>query len=130
MATKLSITGVDFESIKTNLKAYLQSQTIFKDYDFEGSALNILIELLAFNTHYNAFYLNMLANEMMLDTAVLRDSLLAHAKSLNYTPASRRCPVALVNITVTPPGGNTQSALTINRFTEFQSEAIDGVNYT
>jgi len=130
MAEKLIISELDFETIKTNLKAYLQSQQTFLDYNFEGSALSILINLLAYNTYYNSFYYNMMANELFIDSAQIRNSLLSHAKALNYLPVSRRAATATVNITVTPPGGNTQSVLTLERFTQFQSEAIDGVNYT
>ncbi len=130
MAEKLIITELDFETIKNNLKAYLQSQQTFLDYNFEGSALSILINLLAYNTYYNSFYYNMMANELFIDSAQIRNSLLSHAKALNYLPVSRRSPTAIVNVTVTPPGGNTQSVLTLERFTQFQSEAIDGVNYT
>ncbi len=130
MAEKLVITDLEFESIKQNLKDFLQSQSTFTDYNFEGAALTILLNLLAYNTYYNAYYSNMIANELFIDSAQVRNSLLSHAKSLNYTPVSRRAPVAIVNITVTPPGGNTDTLLTIDRFTEFQSEAIDGTNYT
>jgi hypothetical protein len=130
MAEKLIISELDFETIKTNLKQFLQSQQTFLDYNFEGSALSILINLLAYNTYYNSFYYNMIANEMFMDSAQIRNSVLSHAKALNYLPVSRRAPTAIVNLTVTPPGGNTQSVLTMERFTEFQSEAIDGVNYT
>lgn len=130
MAQKLSITNIEFEDIKTSLKEFLRSQTTFKDYDFEGSSLNILISLLAYNTYYSAFLTNMVANEMVLDTATIRDSILAHAKSLNYVPTSRRAARALVDVQVTPPGGNTQTTLSLDRFTQFESEAIDGVNYT
>ena len=131
MATeRLVITELDFETIKNNLKAYLQSQPTFLDYNFEGSALSILINLLAYNTYYNSFYYNMMANELFIDSAQIRNSLLSHAKALNYLPVSRRASTAIVDVTVTPPGGNTQSVLTLERFTQFQSEAIDGVNYT
>lgn len=130
MAERLQITELDFDTIKTNLKNFLRSQSTFKDYDFDGSALSILIDLLAYNTHYNAYYLNMVANEMFLDTAIVRDSVLSHAKELNYTPASSRAATAIVNILVTPPGGNTQTALTLDRFQSFESESIDGTNYT
>lgn len=130
MPEKLQITELDFEAIKSNLKDFLRNQSTFKDYDFEGSGLSVLIDLLAYNTHYNAYYLNMVANEMFLDTAIVRDSVLSHAKALNYTPSSARAATAVVNVVVTPPAGNTQSALTLERFQPFQSQAIDGVNYT
>jgi len=130
MAEKLIITDLEFETIKTNLKTFLSSQSTFLDYNFEGSALSILINLLAYNTYYNAYYTNMVANELFIDSAQVRNSLLSHAKALNYTPVSRRAPVAIVDLVVTPPGGNNQAVLTMDRFTEFQSQAIDGVNYT
>lgn len=130
MAEKLIITDLEFETIKTNLKTFLSTQSTFLDYNFEGSALAILINLLAYNTYYNAYYTNMIANELFIDSAQVRNSLLSHAKSLNYTPVSRRAPTAIVDVVVTPPGGNNQAVLTMDRFTEFQSQAIDGVNYT
>jgi len=130
MPEKLIISELEFENIKTNLKNYLNSQSTFTDYNFEGSALSILINLLAYNTYYNSVYYNMMANELFMDSAQLRNSILSHAKSLNYLPVSRRAPTAIVDVVVTPPGGNTQSVLTLERFTEFQSESIDGVNYT
>lgn len=130
MSEKLNITTLEFEDIKQNLKDFLTTQSTFKDYNFEGSAMSILINLLAYNTYYNAYYLNMMANESFIDTAIVRNSLLSKAKELNYTPSSRRAPTAIVTVTVTPPGGNTQATLNLNRFTEFQAEAIDGVNYT
>jgi hypothetical protein len=130
MAEKLVIADLEFETIKQNLKTFLNTQSTFLDYNFEGSSLAILVNLLAFNTYYNAFYMNMMANELFIDSAQVRNSLLSHAKSLNYTPVSRRAPTAIVTAVVTPPGGNTQSLLTMDRFTEFQSQAIDGVNYT
>ena len=77
---KLSVSELDFDAIKDNLKSYLRDQSEFSDYDFEGSALNILLDVLAYNTHYNAFYLNMIANEMFMDSAALRQSVVSHAK--------------------------------------------------
>lgn len=130
MPEKLVITDIEFETIKQNLKDFLSAQSTFLDYNFEGSALSILINLLAYNTYYNAYYTNMVANELFIDSAQVRNSLLSHSKSLNYTPVSRRAATAIVNLLVTPPGGNVQAILTLDRFTEFQSEAIDGVNYT
>lgn len=130
MSEKLIVADLDFEAIRTNLKGFLQSQQTFLDYNFQGSALSILIDLLAYNTYYNSFYYNMIANELFIDTAQIRNSILSHAKALNYLPVSRRAPTAIVDLLVTPPGGNTQSVLTLERFTQFQSEAIDGVNYT
>lgn len=92
MATNnLKVTDLDFDTIKQNLKTYLKNPTInptFQDYDFDASGLSVLIDLLAYNTHYNAYYLNMVANESFLDTAKIRDSVVSHAKTLGYTPYS------------------------------------------
>ena len=91
MATNQKIiTDLDFDTIKNNLKTFMKTQTEFLDYDFEGSGLNILLDLLAYNTHYNAYYLNMVANESFMDTAILRDSVVGHAKTLGYIPHSAK----------------------------------------
>ena len=97
---KLEITDLDFDTIKTNLKTYLKGQSEFTDYDFEGSGLSVLLDTLAYNTHYNAFMANMLANEMFLDTAVKRNSVVSHSKTMGYTPVSGRAPTATVDVTV------------------------------
>src|SRR6056300_888734 len=91
---------LDFATVKENLKTYLKSQSAFKDYDFEASNINVLLDVLAYNTNLNAFYLNMLSSEMFLDSALLRDSVVSHAKELNYLPRSFRSAVANVNITI------------------------------
>jgi hypothetical protein len=126
--SNIQITDLDFDSIKNNLKTFLRSQDKFKDYDFEGSGLSTLLDILAFNTHYNSYYLNMVANEMFFDTATLRSSLISHAKLLNYTPRSAVSPVATIDLVVT--GVNDVTSLTIGKFTRFQSEPIDGTSYT
>jgi len=97
---KMQITELDFDTIKGNLKTYMKGQNEFTDYDFEGSGLNVLLDVLSYNTHYNAFMANMAANEMFLDTAVKRDSVTSHAKALGYTPTSTKAPVAYVDVTV------------------------------
>ena len=93
MVDRLRVTELDFDTIKNNLKSFLKQQSTFTDYDFDGSGLSVLIDLLAYNTHYNAYYLNMVANESFLDTALLRDSAVSHAKTLGYTPHSRKASV-------------------------------------
>lgn len=92
------IQSLDFDQIKENLKEYLRGQELFKDYDFEGSTLSIILDLLAYNTHYQAFYANMAANESFLDSAVLRPSVVSLAKHLNYTPRSSKAAQLLVDI--------------------------------
>ncbi len=130
MATpsRLTVTDLDFDTIKTNLKQFLNQQSEFSDYNFEGSALSILIDLLAYNTHYNAYYLNMIANEAFLDTALLRDSVVSHAKLLGYVPASRTSSVAYVNIQV-ETNNSTVDTLTMPRGTKFTSEIISEFPY-
>lgn len=129
MATnKLQITDLDFSTIKTNLKEFLRSQTEFTDYDFEGSGLSVLLDILAYNTHYNAYYLNMVANESFLDTAILRDSVVSHAKLLGYTPKSVTSAKAFINLTVMT-GDTTPDTLTIPRGLTFKSSPIDNMIY-
>lgn len=133
MATNKSIviTDLDFDSIKTNLKNFLKSQSRFQDYDFEGSGMNVLLDILALNTHYNAYYLNMIGNEMFLDTSKIRQSTVSHAKLINYVPESSHGSETKLNITVTPSISEDQvtSALTLDRYTRFIGSAIDGINY-
>ncbi|CAB4124110.1 baseplate wedge subunit [uncultured Caudovirales phage] len=131
MATKLSVADLDFDVIKTNLKTYLRSQSQFSDYDFEGAGINILLDILAYNTHYNSFYLNMVANEMFLDSSSLRQSTVSHAKLLGYTPRSSTAAVATVNVSVTRAVSDTiTTSLTLPRFTTFTSQSTDGISYT
>jgi hypothetical protein len=99
----LPIDNLDFDTIKANLKTFLKSQDKFKDYDFEGSGMNILLDLLAYNTHYQAFYANMVANEAFIDSAVKRDSVVSLAKSLGYTPRSYRASSATVDVVWAAP---------------------------
>ena len=129
MATpRLEITNLDFDQIKTNLKSYLKQQSQFQDYDFEGSGLNVLMDILAYNTHYNAYYLNMVANESFLDTALIRDSVVSHAKTLGYIPFSVKSPMAVVNITV-ETDSLTPGTLTLPKGYTFSSNIIDNISY-
>jgi len=128
MANSLRVTELDFDQIKNNLKTYLQGQSTFSDYDFEGSGLSILLDVLAYNTHYNAFYLNMALNELFLDTAVKRESVVSLAKMLNYTPRSIRAASALINLTVNNVGA-APTSLIINRYTPFTS-SINNTTFT
>ena len=101
MAKKLNITELDFESNKQQFINYLKNQTQFKDYDFDGSNMSVLLDVLAYNTYQNNFYTNMAVNEMFLDSAVLRNSVMSHAKLLNYLPRSFKSARALVTVTIT-----------------------------
>ena len=96
---KLSVNSVEFEDIKNNIKDFLRGQETFKDYDFDGSGLSVLIDTLAYNTYYQAFYNNVVANEMFLDSAVKRSSVVSHAKTLGYTPNSKTAATAIVDLT-------------------------------
>jgi len=127
--SKLQITDLDFDSIKQNLITFLQSQDEFQDYDFTGSAFDKLLNILAYNTHYNAIYLNLVSNEMFLDTAVLRSTVVSHAKSLGYTPRSAISSQATVNVAVTRANTDNTSILTLARFSQFSSDALDGTSY-
>lgn len=124
----LRIAELDFDAIKTNLKTYLQAQDTFSDYDFEGSSLSVLLDLLAYNTHYNAYLANMLMNEMFLDSAIKRTSAVSIAKHLGYTPRSVRSSIANVDITVTSPTG-LPASITLPRYSQF-STTISGAAYT
>ena len=99
-ANKLDISTLDFDQIKLNLKKYISNQDEFKDYEFEGSGMAVLLDLLAYNTHYLAYNANIMGNEMFIDTADLRNSIVSHAKALGYTPLSVRAPVADINVVV------------------------------
>jgi hypothetical protein len=128
MADRLRLTELDFDAIKNNLKSFLKQQDQFTDYDFEGSGLNVLLDILAYNTHYNSYYLNMVANEAFLDTALLRNSVVSHAKTLGYTPFSTNSPVATINFEILSQN-NLQSTLTIPVGYNFLSNQIDGKAY-
>jgi hypothetical protein len=124
-SNKLEVSDFDFDSIKANLKTFLQSQTEFQDYNFEGSGFSILLDVLAYNTHYLGFNANMLANEMYLDSADIRKNIVSLAKMLNYTPSSVRSPVASIDIEVNDATGST---LTMPKGTIFTT-TVSGVGY-
>ncbi len=121
---RLSITEFDFDDVKDNLKVFLKGQSEFKDYDFEGSGMNIMLDILAYNTHYLGFNANMLANEMFLDSASLRSSVVSHAKTLGYEIQSARAPIATVNVALT----TTSSSKTMPAGTAF-STTVDDVSF-
>lgn len=124
----LRIAELDFDTIKSNLKTFLKSQNEFTDYDFEGSAISTLLDILAYNTHYNAYLANMLMNEMFLDSAVKRTSAVSLAKHLGYTPRSVRGARATITVQVNSPTGSP-SLLTMERYTPFTT-TINGQTYT
>lgn len=126
---KLKVAELDFDAIKNNLKNYLKSQSEFSDYNFEGSGMSVLLDLLAYNTHYMGYYLNMVANEMFIDTAITRPSVVSHAKLLGYTPSSRVASQATINVAFQEVSGGSNSAMTLPRFTRFVSSPKDGTSY-
>ena len=125
--SKLRVSELDFDQIKNNFKSYLKEQDIFRDYNLEGSNISMLLDILAYNTHYNAFYLNMIANEMFIDSATTRNAMISLSKLLGYVPKSRTAAKANVNISITP--NDAPANITIAKNTKFSS-AIDGINYT
>ena len=101
MAFKTPINNIDFQSIKSQFTDFLsREQSQFKDYDFEGSNMSVLLDVLAYNTFMNNYYTNMAINEMFLDSAVLRNSVVSHAKELNYVPRSMQSARAIVRATI------------------------------
>jgi len=125
---KTPITELDFDSIKSQLKTYLKTQTQFKDYNFEGSNLSAMLDVLAFNSFQNNFYTNMAINEMFLDSAVLKNSIVSHAKELNYLPRSRKSAKATVTVQITDPT-LTDATVTIPQYTQFTA-SYQGETYT
>ena len=101
-SAKLQVSELDYSSIKANLIAFLKSQSEFTNFDFAGSGLDVIMDLLSYNTYYNSFYLNMLANEMFLDTAELRNSVVQKAKQIGYTPRSVQGTKAVVSLEIVP----------------------------
>lgn len=115
--SSLSVVALDFATLRNSLKTYLQNQDRFRDYDFEGSNMSVLLDILSYNTFHNAFYLNMIGNEMFLDSAIMRDSIISHAKELNYTPRSNLSSRANVNIKITTTNGSKGAV--IPQYTSF-----------
>jgi len=130
-SSNINITDLDFEDVESSLKEYLKGQSTLKDYNFEGSNLSVLIDLLAYSAHTSAFNANMVASEMFLDTAQIRKNVVSRAKELGYTPSSRTAAKAKFDLTVTSPrvGGVVPSSLTINRGHEFTT-VFDGTSFT
>lgn len=121
------ISELDFIQIKNQLKTFLQGQAQFADYDYDGSNMSVLLDILAYNTFQNSFYTNMALGEMFLDSAQLRSSIVSHAKELNYLPRSYRASTAKVNLAFSP--GDVPAFITVPKYTKFTA-TIDGVSYT
>ena len=123
MATNLKVTELDFADIKENLKAFLKQQTEFNDYDFDGSGMSVLLDVLAYNTHYNAMNAHFSLNEAFLDSAQIRGNVVTRAKLLGYVPRSILSPRATVTITVDVSGesGTIPTTLTLPRGTKLKT---------
>ena len=123
--TSVSLTSLDFDTLKTQFQQYLTSQSAFKDYNFTGSNMNVLLDVMSYNTYLNAFYLNMVSSEMFLDSAQKLDSVVSHAKELNYVPKSYKSAAANISFTVTTTG--IPSPLSIPKGTTFSGQNSNGL---
>lgn len=144
MATnsQLVLSSIDFDTLKQNFKEFLKTQSVFVDYDFEGSNINVLLDVMSYNTFLNSFYLNMVASEMFLDSAQKYDSVISHAKELNYLPRSAKSGVAEINLSletnitsgsITIPKGTRFSGINANgtyTFTTSQAKILTSPNTT
>jgi hypothetical protein len=126
--TSISVTGLSFDNIRANLRDFIKAKSEFADFDYEDSAIGTILDLLAYNTYYNAFYVNMAANESFLESAQLYDSVVSHAKTLGYRPRSAQGATSNVKISFTDSATLSQRALTIPKNTKFTS-SINGVSY-
>ena len=124
-SNKLIVSDFDFDDIKSNLKTFLQNQPEFSDYNFEGSGFAVLLDTLAYNTHYLGFNANMLVNEVYLDSADVRKNIVSLAKALGYTPSSARASTASVDITINNASG---SSILMNKGTTFTT-SVDGTGF-
>jgi hypothetical protein len=124
----LDASQLDYVSLKSNFQTFLSQQDVFKDYDFTGSNLSVLLDLLTYNTYLNALYLNMVGSEMFLDTAILRPSIVSHAKELNYTPQSMTSAMAYVDVTLT--GNNLPSVVTLPENFPIVGQSSNGQSFT
>lgn len=125
---RIQVSELDFDAIKDNLKTFLRGQSEFSDYDFEGSGLSVLLDVLAYNTHYNALYTNLAVNEMFLDSASKRASVVSLAKMLGYIPRSAKCATVTVNATISSPT-TSPDVVTLPANQPFTT-SIDGESYT
>lgn len=125
--SSLSVANIDFSDIKSNLKTYLRSQDVLKDFDFEGSNLNVLLDILSYNTYMQNYYLNMVAAEGFIDSAQLRDSVVSHAKTLNYLPGSFTSSKAVIDFDVFPSG--TPANVTLPKYSRFSTQ-VESNTYT
>ena len=122
--SSLNLASLDFDTLKQNFKTFLASQSVFKDYNFEGSNINVLLDVMAYNSYLNSFYLNMVASEMFLDSAQKYDSMVSHAKELNYIPSSNKSSAADISFSLETIG--MSGSLTIPKETKFVGTNSNG----
>jgi hypothetical protein len=120
----LTLTSLDFDTLKANLKNYMKSQSVFKDYDYEGSNMNVLLDVMSYNTYLNSFYLNMAISESFLDSAQMYSSVVSHAKELNYTPRSARSAKAVISCVFQATG--IENSFSIPKGTQFSGSNANG----
>ncbi len=125
--SSLTVANIDFTDIKNDLRSYLTSQEIFKDYNFDGSNMSVMLDILSYNTYMQNFYLNMVAAEGFIDSAQLRDSVVSHAKTLNYLPGSQTSSKAVIDFEILP--SDTPANITIPKYTSFTTQ-VDSNTYT
>ena len=125
---RINVAELDFDKIKENLKDFFRGQDEFKDYDFEGAGLSMLLDVLAYNTHYNNLYTNLAVNESFLDSASKRSSIVSLAKTLGYMPRSAKCAKAIVDVRIVSPTSNP-TVVTLPAYQQFET-TVDGINYT
>lgn len=125
--SSLTLSSLDFDTLKQNFKEFLKTQSVFKDYDFDGSNMSVLLDVMSYNSYLNAFYLNMVASEMFLDSAQKYDSVISHAKELNYLPRSARSSAAEVEVVLSTTGINGK--ITVPKGTRFSGTNANG-NFT
>lgn len=124
---RIRVSELDYTQIRENLKTFMQGQSQFTDYDFDGSALATLLDVLAYNTHYNALYTNLAINEMFLDSASKRASVISIANNFGYTPASAKCSACTINVTITQENATDQTKV-LPKFSSFNT-TIDSISY-
>ena len=129
MATTIQSTDLDFDTIKTRLKDYFKRQSEFNDYDFEGSALSNILDVLAYNTHFNGLTSNFALNESFLNTAQLRSSIISHAEALGYVPRSYSSALAKLTLSITIASSDRPTSIELPRNTRFTT-SLNDVSYT
>ena len=129
MVTNIQSTQLDFANIKSSLKTYLAQQPEFADYNFEASGLSNILDVLAYNTHFNGLVANFALNEAFLNTAQLRSSIVSHAEALGYNPRSVTSAIAYLNVSVTITASGRPTTITLPKYTRFNA-SVDDISYS